>query len=55
MDRNNKSAGGKYCVGGNGTEEIADESTKRSGDETEELASEEEAKTAGGLGRLEGR
>ena len=48
-------AGGKYRVDGKGIEEKADESAKWSRDETEELASEEEAKTAGGLGRLEGR
>ena len=33
-------------------EESADESAKWSGEETEELASEEEAETAGGRGRV---
>ena len=43
-------AGGKYRVDGKGIEEKADESAKWSRDETEELASEEEAETTGGVG-----
>ena len=37
-------------MGGNGQEESADESPEWSGEEAEELASEEEAETAGGAG-----
>ena len=48
--RHDDVTGGKYCVGGTGLEESADESAKWSGEETEESASEEEVDTAGGVG-----
>ena len=48
MRRHDDVTGGKYCVGGTGLEESADESAKWSGEETEESASEEEVDTAGG-------
>ena len=41
-------AGGKYRVGGTDTEESAVDNAKWSWEETEDLASEEEAKIAGG-------
>ena len=39
--RKDNVAGGKYCVGGSGMEESADESAKWSREDTEELVSEE--------------
>ena len=43
-------AGGNYCAEGTDQEESAAESAKWSGKDTEELATEEEAETAGGVG-----
>ena len=40
-------------MGGNGTEESADERSKWRGEETEELTMEEEAETVGGPGGLD--
>ena len=43
-------AGGKYRAVGSGTEKRADNSSEREGEETQEFATEEEAKTKGGGG-----
>ena len=50
VQRRDNGAGGKYRAGGSGTEEISDKSARWGGEETEELLSEEEAKTSGGAG-----
>ena len=44
--------GGKYRVGGKGTEESGSKSAKWSREETEGSATEKEAETAGSQGRL---
>ena len=50
MSTQDNSAGGKYHIGGRGTEESIYEITEWSLEETEELATNEEAETAGGMG-----
>ena len=48
VSRKDNDAGGKYCVGGKGTEKSTDESADGSGEETDESVLEEEAETTGG-------
>ena len=48
----NNGPGGKYRVGGNGTEDSVEEIAKWSGEETEELATKEEAENAGEPGEF---